>query len=133
MNLLWFISLTHQRRFLQRVKHVRLNPDPYDLKLIAESFMLITNCDQEQPCLIFQLSAWIITFKGRLNTDTSPQNFWTTFLENDFIGTIKEKRSGKRNRDTCATVLFLFRSVMPVPRKQTILFLSLSHPAVLRR
>ena len=21
--------------------------------------------------------------KGRLNTDTSPQNFWTTFLEND--------------------------------------------------
>ena len=39
------------------------------------------------------------------------------------------KRSGKRNRDTFATVLFLLRSVTPVPRKldQIILFLSLSH------
>ena len=44
-------------------------------------------------------------------------------------GNIQEKRSGKRNHDTFATVLFLFRSVTPVPRKldQTILFLSLSH------
>ena len=42
---------------------------------------------------------------------------------------MKEKRSGKRNRDTFAAVLFLFRSVWPVPRNldQTILFLSLSH------
>ena len=80
--------------------------------------------------------------KGRLNTDTSPQNFWTTFLDNDLTAKIQEKRSGKRNRDTFATVLFLSCSVTPVPRKldQTILFLSLSHlwlsralPAVLRR
>ena len=44
-------------------------------------------------------------------------------------GNIQEKRSGKRNHDTFTTVLFLFRSVTPVPRKldQTILFLSLSH------
>ena len=39
-------------------------------------------------------------------------------------GKIPEKRSNKRNRDTFATVLFLFRSVTPVPRKldQTIYF-----------
>ena len=43
-----------------------------------------------------------------------------------FDGKSEEKRSGKRNRDTLATVLFLFRSVTPVPRKldQIILFLS---------
>ena len=29
-------------------------------------------------------------FKGRLNTDTSPQNFWTTFLENDSTEKFKE-------------------------------------------
>ena len=32
-------------------------------------------------------------------------------------GKIQEKRSAKRNRGTFATVLFLFRSVTPVPRK----------------
>ena len=55
-------------------------------------------------------------------------------LLNDFSGerldeTIKEKRSCKRNRNTFATVLFLFRSITPVPRKldETILFLYLSH------
>ena len=43
--------------------------------------------------------------------------------------------SSKRNRNTFATVLFLFRSVTPVPRKldQTILFLSLSHLWLCRR
>ena len=59
---------------------------------------------------------------------------FTSKLLNNFSGkrlngTIKEKRSGKRNCDTFATVLFWFRFVTPVPRKldQTILFLSLSH------
>ena len=28
--------------------------------------------------------------KGRLNTDTSPQNFWTTFLENDLTEQLKK-------------------------------------------
>ena len=48
---------------------------------------------------------------------------------------IKEKRSGKRNRNTFATVLFLFRFVTPVPRKlnQAMLFLSLSHLWLSRR
>ena len=32
-----------------------------------------------------------------------------------FDGKIQEKRSGKRNRDIFATVLFLFRSVTPIP------------------
>ena len=30
------------------------------------------------------------TFKGRLNTDTSPQNFWTTFLDNDLTEKFKK-------------------------------------------
>ena len=68
-----------------------------------------------------------------LHFKTFEQLFWTTL-----DGKIQEKRSGKRNRDTFATVLFLFRSVTLVPKKldQTILFLSLSHlslPVVLRR
>ena len=52
-----------------------------------------------------------------------------------FNGKIKEKRSGKRNHDTVATVLFLFHSVMSVPKKldQTILFLSISHLWLSRR
>ena len=29
-------------------------------------------------------------FKGRLNTDTSPQNFWTTFLDNDMTDKFKK-------------------------------------------
>ena len=29
-------------------------------------------------------------FKGRLNTDTSPQNFWTTFLDNDLTEKFKK-------------------------------------------
>ena len=29
-------------------------------------------------------------FKGRLNTDTLPQNFWTTFLENDLTEQLKK-------------------------------------------
>ena len=55
--------------------------------------------------------------------------FLNNFSGQRFDGKIQEKRSGKRNRDTFATVIFLFRSVTPVPRKldQTILFLSLSH------
>ena len=50
-------------------------------------------------------------------------------------GTIKEKRSGKRNGETFATVLFLFHSVTPVPSKldQTILFLSLPYLWLSRR
>ena len=28
--------------------------------------------------------------KGRLNTDFSPRNFWTTFLENDLTGKLKK-------------------------------------------
>ena len=48
------------------------------------------------------------SLKGRLDTHTSPQNFSTTFLENYLTGTIiKEEGSGKRHRDTFATVLFL--------------------------
>ena len=31
-----------------------------------------------------------LDFKGRLNTDTSPQNFWTTFLENDLTEKLKK-------------------------------------------
>ena len=65
---------------------------------------------------------------------------FTSKLLNNFTGQrldqkIQEKRNGKRNRDTFAIVLFLFRSVMPVPRKldQTIIFLSLSHLWVSRR
>ena len=34
-------------------------------------------------------------FKGRLNTDTPPQNFWTTFLDNDL--TEKFKKSAVAN------------------------------------
>ena len=58
--------------------------------------------------------------------------FTSKLLNNFFgqrlIGKIQEKGSGKRNRDTFATVIFLFRSVTAVPRKlyQAILFLSLS-------
>ena len=36
-----------------------------------------------------------IRFKGTLNTDTSPQNFWTTFLDND--STEKFKKSAVAN------------------------------------
>ena len=38
---------------------------------------------------------WLNWFKGRLNIDTSPQNFWTTFLDNDF--TEKFKKSAVAN------------------------------------
>ena len=33
---------------------------------------------------------WIFYLKGRLNTDTSPQNFWTNFLENDLTEKLKK-------------------------------------------
>ena len=48
-----------------------------------------------------------------------------TFSGQRLDGKIQEKHSGKRNRDTFATVLFSFRSVTRVPRKldQTVLFL----------
>ena len=57
------------------------------------------------------------------------------FSGEQLSGTIKEKRNGKRNRDAFATVLFLFRSVTPVPRKldKTISLLSLSHLWLSRR
>ena len=59
--------------------------------------------------------------KGTFNTTKLLNNFSGQRLD----GKIQEKRSGKRNRNTFATVLFLFRSVTLVPRKldQTILFL----------
>ena len=31
-----------------------------------------------------------VTFKGKLNTDTLPQDFWTTFLDNDLTGKFKK-------------------------------------------
>ena len=67
-------------------------------------------------------------------TEAAQYRHFTSKLLKNFSGerlqgTIQEKHSGKRNRDTLATVLCLFRSVTPVSRKldQTNLFLSLSH------
>ena len=34
--------------------------------------------------------SWKLVLKGRLNTDTSPQNFWTTFLANDLTEKFKK-------------------------------------------
>ena len=39
-------------------------------------------CKQETSVVISESRFYMLT--GRLNTDTSPQNFWTTFLENDW-------------------------------------------------
>ena len=52
---------------------------------------------------MFSKEKYII--KRRLNAKTSPQNFWSIFLEND-DRTKKEKHSGKGIAITCATELF---------------------------
>ena len=150
MSLLWFIGLTHQRRFLQRQErrifrsiikqaiHANMSKtsssESRSIWPETNRRIFYAHCKLWPRTTLLNISI-VSMFKGRLNTDTSPQNFWTTFLENDFNGTNKEKRSGKRNRDTFATVFFLFCSVMPVPRKldQTILFPSLSHLWLSRR
>ena len=73
----------------------------------------------------------ILCYVGNNQLPSEPQReqLLNNFSGERLDGTNKEKHSGTRNRATFATVLFLFRSVTPFPRKldQTILFLSLSH------
>ena len=74
-------------------------------------------------------------FEGRLNIDTSPQNFWTTFLENDLL-TEKLKKSAVANAiaiplPLCFFYLVLlrrFRENLPKP-----FYFYVTLPAILRR
>ena len=61
--------------------------------------------------------------------DTSPHNFWTTFLENDLTEKLKKSVVANAIENTFASVLYLFRSVTPVSRKLLIkpFYFYLSH------
>ena len=53
--------------------------------------------------------------KGRLNTDNSPQNFWTTFLEHDFTEKLKKSAAPLPLCFSCFVLLRRFRENLTKP------------------
>ena len=112
---LWYLSIARLPRYIHHTAVTRLivmTDRETEVKTRETSEWHVTLLGSNDLTFL-EIYFWQRVFKGKLNTDTSPQNFWTTFLPNDL--TEKLKRSAVAN--TSAITLPLYFSCLGLLRR----------------